>query len=63
MRVSPVSLDHGHDVCAAQAAGNWAEGRTGVSLFMFFINLQKAYENVDRTLLWQVSHASEYHRR
>ena len=25
-----------------------------VSLFMGFIDLQKAYHNVDRTLLWQV---------
>ena len=31
MRVSTKSLDHGHDVCGAQGAGNWAEGR-GVSL-------------------------------
>ena len=22
------SLDHGHDVCGSQAAGNWAEGRS-----------------------------------
>ena len=28
--------------------------KTGVSLFMFFIDLQKAYDTVDRTLLWQV---------
>ena len=28
MRVSTESLDHGHDVCGAQAAGNWAEGRS-----------------------------------
>ena len=27
MRVSTESLDHGHDVCGAQAAENWAEGR------------------------------------
>ena len=28
VRVSTGSLDHGHDVCSAQAAGNWAEGRS-----------------------------------
>ena len=28
MRVSTGSLDHGHDVCGAQAAVNWAEGRS-----------------------------------
>ena len=28
MRVSTGSLDHGHDVCGAKAAGNWAEGRS-----------------------------------
>ena len=28
MRVSTGSLDHRHDVCGMQAAGNWAEGRS-----------------------------------
>ena len=27
------------------------EGKAGVSLFMYFIDLQKAYDTVDRTLL------------
>ena len=26
----------------------------GMSLFMYVIDLQKAYDTVDRTLLWQV---------
>ena len=28
--------------------------KAGVSLFMCFIDLQKAYDTVDRTFLWQV---------
>ena len=28
--------------------------KAGVSLFMCFIDLQKAYDTVDSTLLWQV---------
>ena len=52
MRVSTGSLDHGHDVYGAQAAGNWAEG-SRVSLHVL-IYLQKVYDTVGRTLLWQV---------
>ena len=37
-------------VCRLQENGR----KAGVSLFMFFIDLQKAYDTVDRTLLWQV---------
>ena len=53
MRVSIGSLDHGHDVYGSQAAGNWAEGRS-VYLHVCFIDLQKPYDTVDRTVLWQV---------
>ena len=28
--------------------------KAGVSLFMCFIDLQKAYDTIDRTLLWQI---------
>ena len=52
MRILTGSLDHGHDVCGSQAAGSWAEGRS--VLHMCFVDLQKAYDTVDRTLLWQV---------
>ena len=37
--------------------------KAGVSLFMCFIDLQKAYDTVDRTFLGRYSLASEYHRR
>ena len=39
---------HGHD--AQPGVGR----KAGVSLFMCFIDLQKVYDTVDRTLLWQV---------
>ena len=52
MRVSTESLDYGHDVCGAKAAG--IGRKAGVSLFMCFIDLQKAYDTVDRTLPWEV---------
>ena len=37
-------------VCRQQEIGR----KAGVSLFMCFIDLQQAYDTVDRTLLWQV---------
>ena len=38
--------------------------KAGVSLHMCFVDLQKAYDTVDRTLLYgRYSLASEYHRR
>ena len=61
MRVSTGSLDHGHDVCGAQAAGNWAVA--GVSIFMCFIDLQKAYAPLTALSCGRYSLASEYHRR
>ena len=61
MRVSTESLDHGYDVCGVQAAGNWAGGR--MSLFMCFIDLQKAHDTVDKPSCGRYSFASEYHRR
>ena len=42
MQVSTESLDHGHGVCGAQAAGNRAEGR------MKRIRLQVTDRSVDR---------------
>ena len=51
MRVPTESLDHGHDVSGAQAAGNWAEGK---SVSLHVLHRRKAYDTVDRTLLWQV---------
>ena len=53
MRVSTGSLDHGHDVCGLQALQEVGR-KPGVSLHMCFIDLKKAYNTVDRTLLWQV---------
>ena len=51
MRVSTGSLDRGHDFCGSQAVGSRAEGRR--VLFMCFIDLQKTYDTVNRTLWWQ----------
>ena len=52
MRVSTKSLDHGHMfvVRRLQEIG----GKPRVSLSKCFTNLQKVYDTVDRTLLWQV---------
>ena len=51
MRVSIESLGHGHDLCGALQENR---RKAGVSLYMCFMYLQKAYDTVDRTLLWQV---------
>ena len=37
-------------ICRLQEVGR----KAGVSLHMYFVDLQKAYDTVDRTLLWQV---------
>ena len=50
MQVSTGSLDHGHDVCGSQSVQE-IERKVRVSLFMYFIDLQKSYDSVDRTLL------------
>ena len=52
MRISTESLDHGHDVCGSQAAGNWAEGRS-VSLDVLYRS-PEGVRHVNRSLLWQV---------
>ena len=49
-RPNPSIADMIFVVCRLQEIGRKAK----VSLFMCFIDLQKAYDTVDRTLLWQV---------
>ena len=53
MRVSTGLLHHGHDVFVVHRLQEIGQ-KAGVSLFMSFIDLQKAYDTVDPTLLWQV---------
>ena len=45
MRVSTGSLHRRHDICGAQAAGNWAEGRSVSLHVLHFIDLQEGVRN------------------
>ena len=51
MRVPPAPLDDEYDVRGANAGK--MERKVRVPLFLRFIGWQKAYESVDRTLLWR----------
>ena len=52
MWVQTPTLDGCHDVRRTTTAGNGA--REGHPLYLCFINLTKAYDSVDRTVLWDV---------
>ena len=52
MRLSIGSVDHGHDAVVRRLKE--IRRKAEVSLIMCFIDLQKAYDTVDCTLLWQV---------
>ena len=62
MRVSIGSLDHGHDVCGLQAAGNWAEGRS-FSPRVFHRSPERRTTPLTAPFCGRYSLASEYHRR
>ena len=61
MRVLTGSLDHGHDVCGAQAAGNWTESRV-VSSYASLISRRRT-TSLTAPSCGRYSLASEYHRR
>ena len=52
VRFPPTSFDYIYDVGGTPVAGTEAERR--VALFLCFITLQKAYDSVDCTPLWQM---------
>ena len=52
MRVPPASLNLGYDVRGANIAKSGRKAR--VPLCLCFIDLQKEYDSIDRSLLWQI---------
>ena len=62
VRLSTRSHDHGYDVCGAQAAGNWVEGR-GVTLLALHWPPEGVQLCRPHPFCGRYSLTSEYHRR